>query len=69
MTPSKRRLIHGCTLEVHGDRGVVYVHGPQGITLLRICGLPTPIPDPNEQLDITHMFGANWCDSETKEEP
>jgi hypothetical protein len=53
-------------LEVDSERGVIYFHTWNarvasvwgGTTLLRICGLPTPIP--LKQLDITHMHGANW---------
>lgn len=37
---NNRVEITGCTLEVHEDRGVIYVHASTGITLLRICGCP-----------------------------
>lgn len=49
-------------LEIDSDRGVIYVHDAlTGMTLLRICRLPTPIPnDFDEFLDITHMYGTNW---------
>jgi hypothetical protein len=50
-------------LEIDQDRGVIYFHSlEQGITALRICNLPKPIPDPriNGMLDITHMHGATW---------
>ena len=48
-------------LEIDQDRGVIYFHSSKGITLLRICNLPRPIPEPNEEaLDITHMFNASW---------
>lgn len=53
-------VVKGCTLEVDHERGVLYIHDSRGMTLLRICSLPTPIPPPSEQLDITHMFGASW---------
>ena len=34
-------------LEIDQDRGVIYFHSfNTGITALRICQLPTPIPDP-----------------------
>jgi len=39
-------------LEIDHARGVVYVHSLQGVTVLRICGLP-PIPVGTAQLDIT----------------
>ncbi len=29
-----------CQLEVDRERGVVYVHGPMGQTLVRISGIP-----------------------------
>lgn len=41
------------TLTVDHRRGVVYFHAGDGQCLLRIEGLPTPIPDPqNEQIDV-----------------
>lgn len=47
-------------LEIDSNRGVIYFHdGSTGITRLRICRLPTPIPE-EEQLDITHMYGCNY---------
>ena len=45
-------------LEIDHRRGVIYFHSDKGLTLLRICQLPTPIP--TEELDITHMYGCNW---------
>lgn len=42
-------------LEIDSDRGVVYFHsGISGTTLLRIQGLPSPIPNPQktEMLDM-----------------
>lgn len=32
-------------LEIDRDRGVLWVHGSQGFTLLRVCGLPRPMAD------------------------
>ena len=46
-------------LEIDTQRGVIYFHSNDGITVLRICSLPKPIPA-GEQLDITHMVGCNW---------
>jgi hypothetical protein len=54
-------------LEIDHDRGVIYFHTSNktfakkanAITILRICQLPTPIPE-YKQLDITHMFGVDW---------
>ena len=37
------RKIDGCQLEVDEKRGVLYVHGPQGITLVRVCQIPKAI--------------------------
>jgi hypothetical protein len=61
------------TLEIDQERGVIYFHSRStGVTDLRLCDLPTPIPDPRwiikngkvkksgEPLDITHMRGCNW---------
>lgn len=41
------------TLTVDHQRGVVYFHAEGGFCMLRVEGLPTPIPDPqNEQIDV-----------------
>ena len=53
-------------LEIDSDRGVIYFHASNpkivkkymGATIVRICQLPTPIPE--GFLDITHLYGANW---------
>ena len=50
-------------LEIDQERGVVYFHSEKGHSALRICQLPTPVPDPSEygiQLDISHMHGCSW---------
>ncbi len=59
-------------LEIDHDRGVIYFHSEEGYTALRICRLPTPIPNPKwdprarigtptpKMLDISHMFGVSW---------
>lgn len=54
-------------LEIDAERGVIYFHTTDpaaamrlgGITMLRICSLPTPIPT-SQMLDITHMHGVSW---------
>lgn len=49
------------TLTIQSDRGVVYFHDENGECLLRLEGLPTPLPDPHEaQLDVRHMKGVAW---------
>lgn len=41
------------TLTVQVKRGVVYFHAEDGTPLLRIEGIPKPIPNPaNQQIDI-----------------
>lgn len=62
-------ILKGGTLEIDERRGVIYFHDADGITVLRICHLPKPIPDPYDNngdnlLDITHMIGASWKDKE-----
>jgi hypothetical protein len=54
--------IDNCQLEIDHDRGVIYVHHPDGFTAIRICSLPRPIPEPKfgDMIDITHMHGASW---------
>jgi hypothetical protein len=48
-------------LEIDADRGVIYFHGMNGRTILRICSLPKPIPHIYDgMLDITHLHGCNW---------
>lgn len=34
------RKVQGCELEIDEERGVIYVHHPEGRTLLRICQVP-----------------------------
>ena len=55
------RVIKG-TLEIDHERGVIYFHNVRGTPYLRICSLPTPIPNPKpgDGLDITHMHGTSW---------
>ena len=48
------------TLEIDYNRGVIYFHNNQGVTVLRICSLPKPIPPGMLMFDITHMKGVNW---------
>lgn len=62
-------------LEVDQGRGVIYFHSRNtGHTVLRVCSLPKPIPDPLKPdvfLDITHMINCNWeskVDSQKKRE-
>lgn len=59
--------IPDCTLEIDQERGVVYVHGPMGASLVRISNLPTPVPNPIEHHDGTSRadilmldIGVNW---------
>lgn len=54
-------------LEIDHDRGVIYFHLSEEkeiekrgtVTLLRICSLPTPIPD-SQWLDITWGHMVSW---------
>lgn len=46
-------------LEIDHSRGVIYFHSTLGITILRICSLPVPIPE-GRTLDITHLHGQDW---------
>jgi len=60
------RTIKG-ELEIDSERGVIYFHTNDEaevekcgtVSILRICRLPTPIPD-DQQLDITMGHGVNW---------
>lgn len=56
-------------LEIDHYRGVIYFHlsEPEDIkrlnmmTPLRICQLPTPIPEiKDSELDLTHMVGISY---------
>jgi hypothetical protein len=54
-------------LEVDQETGIIVFHAdPRYVlckeqTILRISGLPTPIPDPTAVvLDVQHMTGQNW---------
>lgn len=57
------QVIEGCQVEVHRDRGVVYVHGPVGGTLIRISGLDAPVlrladenGRPDNMLDVNGRY-------------
>jgi len=57
-------------LEIDHDRGVIYFHIGNSVqsaercvvTALRVCSLPTPIPEIHKgrSLDITYMYGCDW---------
>lgn len=49
--------IDGCQLEIDGDRGVIYVHGPDGTTKLRISGLPA-VPSDVRMIDMNLERGT-----------
>ena len=34
-------LVENCQLEFQRHRGVLYVHGPEGATILRVCQIPS----------------------------
>jgi hypothetical protein len=59
-------ILKGGTLEIDEARGVIYFHDADGVTVLRICHLPKPIPDPYDRpdgdtlLDITFGIGTSW---------
>lgn len=60
-----RRTVLDGELVIDHERGVVYFNTPGGC-VLRICNLPTPIPEvgdgsiPDRMLDITHLVGQDW---------
>lgn len=45
------KKVDGCQLEVDRSRGVVYVHSPEGRTLLRVCRIPPAVAD-SEFIDV-----------------
>ncbi len=45
------RITCNCQIEIQAERGVVYVHGPNGITLIRISGLTAEQCQQN-QIDV-----------------
>lgn len=51
-------VVENCQLEVDTDRGVIYVHSPEGYTALRVCGVKSgmPKPSPLRMADITLKF-------------
>jgi hypothetical protein len=55
-------------LEIDADRGVIYFHASEGpltgVTQLRICRLPRPVPIDRE-LDITNGYGVSWVGKES----
>lgn len=62
-TPEKpATLVIKGELEFDWRRGVIYFHGPLGISHLRVCGLPKSDTPPKEdfQIDVTHMQGLSY---------
>lgn len=60
---SSTEVVTGCTVEWQKGRGVVYVHAPDGHTVLRICRLKTIEAGSagslkQGQIDITVQPGA-----------
>jgi hypothetical protein len=55
------KTILNAEIEIDHVRGVIYVHA-KGRTVLRICGLPKPIPDLGElgTIDLTHMKSVQY---------
>ena len=47
------KQIDNCQLEIDEDRGVLYVHSSQGITLLRVCQIPKDVIS-KEQIDVVY---------------
>lgn len=45
------RKVEGCQLEVDEPRGVLYVHSPEGQTLVRICQIPRAVVN-NKFIDV-----------------
>ena len=41
----KTKVTNNCQLEIDRLRGVIYVHSPEGETLLRVCGVPIAVID------------------------
>jgi len=46
-----RKLIDGCQLEINRLSGVIYVHNPEGRTLVRVCKVPPAVID-DEFIDV-----------------
>jgi len=62
--PSMITKIDNCQLEIDKNQGVIYVHSPRGITLLRICRVPREILlnrdfsyDHLEMIDVVYGMG------------
>ena len=56
-------------LEIHHEQGKIYANNSQGRTILRITGLPAPIPElrnrPENMLDIRfESGGTSWTGRE-----
>lgn len=55
-----RTVLNG-QLEIDHLRGVIYFHSKKLGCVIRICNLPTPIPQIGDRgLDITHLVGQDW---------
>jgi len=50
-------------LEIDHERGVIYFHNTEGYTTLRLCNVPTPVPEPERQTWGHHkpLFQLDYC--------
>jgi hypothetical protein len=44
--------VEGCQLEIDRKRGVIYVHSPEGKTLVRVCKIPQFVVNTEDMMDI-----------------
>ncbi len=64
---AKSEIVDGCSVEFQRSRGVLYVHGPNGATLLRVSQIPTTetMLDKggmaNQLIDVTDRHGRIWA--------
>jgi hypothetical protein len=49
-------------LQIDHQRGVIYFHSDEGITRLRMCRLPTPIPELDDNFSLLDITAGkpNW---------
>jgi hypothetical protein len=53
---SSTETIESTALEIQHDRGIVYVYRRDGSPLLKITGLPTPVPDLAAESSASHQL-------------
>jgi hypothetical protein len=53
---TNKQVVESTAVEIQCDRGILYVYGHDGTPLLKITGLPKPIPDVSDGQHYTRQL-------------